>query len=29
VAGEQDGSAGWIEDVLGTNGFAVMRTSDG
>jgi len=29
VAGEQDGSAGWIEDVLGTNGFAVMRTPDG
>ena len=29
VAGEQEGGAGWIEDVLGANGFAVLRTPDG
>jgi diguanylate cyclase (GGDEF)-like protein len=29
VAGEQDGRAGWIEEVLSTNGFAVLRTPDG
>jgi diguanylate cyclase (GGDEF)-like protein len=29
VAGEQDGRAGWIEQVLSTNGFAVLRTPDG
>lgn len=29
VAGEQEGSAGWIEEVLGANGFAVLRTPDG
>jgi diguanylate cyclase (GGDEF)-like protein len=29
VAGEQNGSAGWIEEVLGANGFAVLRTPDG
>lgn len=29
VAGDSDGSAAWIEDVLGANGFAVMRTPTG
>jgi diguanylate cyclase (GGDEF)-like protein len=29
VAGEQEGSAGWIEEVLGANGFAVLRTPNG
>ena len=29
VAGEQDSSAGWIDKVLGDNGFAVLRTPDG
>jgi len=29
VAGEDEGSAGWIEGLLGANGFAVLRTSTG
>jgi two-component system, cell cycle response regulator len=29
VAGDADGSAGWIENVLSANGFAVMRTPTG
>lgn len=29
VAGEEDGSAGWIEDGLSSNGFAVLRTPTG
>src|SRR6266508_5248714 len=29
VAGEEEGSAGWIEDALGSNGFAVLRTPTG
>jgi diguanylate cyclase (GGDEF)-like protein len=29
VAGEQDGTAGWVEEVLGANGFAVLRASTG
>jgi len=29
VAGEADGSAGWIEEALNSNGFAVLRTPTG
>jgi len=29
VAGEEEGSAGWIEGLLGANGFAVLRTATG
>jgi diguanylate cyclase (GGDEF)-like protein len=29
VASGQNGSAGWIEELLGANGFAVLRTPDG
>jgi diguanylate cyclase (GGDEF)-like protein len=29
VAGEENGSAGWIEEALSANGFAVLRTPTG
>jgi diguanylate cyclase (GGDEF)-like protein len=29
VAGDEDGSAGWIDDALSSNGFAVLRTPTG
>lgn len=29
VAGEDEANAGWVEEVLGSNGFAVLRTPTG
>ena len=29
VAGEKEGSAGWVEEALSSNGFAVLRTPTG